>query len=662
MAAGRRDKVVGSGSVGLHLPAAIAGCVAVVALYDALRTLFGRPAGLAGGIALAVLPVAVITARSDTMDSVVAALDIVALALVARAVRSGAPLAPAARGARARPDVPGQAVRGARRRPGLALMAWLGLPRGRPVLAGAGAVLVAAALASARRAPVLGGGHLPWAYGSTHGSAWNAAFVYDGSGGSASAPDPRRARRRSRASLPPPGRCGCSSRATASDCASGSSSPPRCSSPRGVGACRATARPRGLVGALAWLVTGVVLASAQGGLRPRYLEGVDPRSRRSSAPARCSRRAAGCSPPPARCSGRARRLAGRGRPPRRGLRDPGALAPGRIAALTRWERTRGGGIATSAVARGAQLVAAGDRNVVFLAAGRHPLVAPAGSPAARVRAALLGGACGRDGPRVHACRGVDPRPRDRRLPPAGAAVARPRLGPQRRNEVRKSNVRRVEEKSSPPLMSSAPGQPCWAPSTRSWTTSVPPAQRTERSSRTLVRDAAHLRLAGAAVEPPPLREEGRDVPADRVPLPGVGDDLVGRPVDLEDRHRARRVAVGERAVAARHGRRGGDEVGCVAGHPRAHAASVGHAGHAHAGGVGARRLDHRGDDRAQVRHVLRVPWDVVGDVPQRARAGGRGVGDRDALGVGQPRVAGVGARSRGRSVPRRAARGRAARP
>ena len=84
-------KVVGFGSVGLHLPAAIAGCVAVVALYDALRALFGRAAGLAGAIALALLPVAVITARSDTMDSVVAALDVVAFALAARAVRSRRP-------------------------------------------------------------------------------------------------------------------------------------------------------------------------------------------------------------------------------------------------------------------------------------------------------------------------------------------------------------------------------------------------------------------------------------------------------------------------------------------------------------------------------------------------------------------------------------------
>jgi hypothetical protein len=76
---------------------------------------------------------------------------------------------------------------------------------------------------------------------------------------------------------------------------------------------------------------------------------------------------------------------------------PGALAPARVATLSAWGRARGDAIATSAVARGAQLVAAGDRDVVFLAAGRHPLVAPAGLAGGRVRAALLGGACGATG-------------------------------------------------------------------------------------------------------------------------------------------------------------------------------------------------------------------------------------------------------------------------
>ena len=75
---------------------------------------------------------------------------------------------------------------------------------------------------------------------------------------------------------------------------------------------------------------------------------------------------------------------------------PGALPPARVAALPAWGRARAAR-SPSAVARGAQLVAAGDRDVVFLAAGRHPLVTPAGLAAGRVHAALLGGACGATG-------------------------------------------------------------------------------------------------------------------------------------------------------------------------------------------------------------------------------------------------------------------------
>src|SRR3954447_13088071 len=56
------------------LPAAIGGTLTVVALHDLLRTLAGRRVALAGALALAVLPAAVVTSRSDTMDSVMAAL------------------------------------------------------------------------------------------------------------------------------------------------------------------------------------------------------------------------------------------------------------------------------------------------------------------------------------------------------------------------------------------------------------------------------------------------------------------------------------------------------------------------------------------------------------------------------------------------------------
>src|SRR4051794_39523073 len=168
-------KVVGFGSAGLHLPAAIAGCVAVVALYDALRTLFGRAAGLAGAIALAVLPVAVITARSDTMDSVVAALDVVALATVARAVRTRRPWLLVVAGIALGLTFEVKPFEGLVAAPGLALMAWLGLPRGRPALAGAGAGLGAAPPAGLVPLPPLGGGPLPLGLRPAGGAAGEAA-------------------------------------------------------------------------------------------------------------------------------------------------------------------------------------------------------------------------------------------------------------------------------------------------------------------------------------------------------------------------------------------------------------------------------------------------------------------------------------------------------
>ena len=138
-------RLLGFTPTALHLPEALGGVAAVVALYDLLRVLFGRGPAIAGALALAVLPMAVITARSDTMDSVMAALV-------------GAPA--------------------------LAALWWVGAraPRRRraAALAGAGAVFVAVALAWLVALPVLGGPHRPWAFGSTNGSAWNATFVYDG--------------------------------------------------------------------------------------------------------------------------------------------------------------------------------------------------------------------------------------------------------------------------------------------------------------------------------------------------------------------------------------------------------------------------------------------------------------------------------------------------
>ena len=297
-------KVVGFGSVGLHLPAAIAGFVAVVALYDALRTLFGRAARLAGGIALAVLPVAVITARSDTMDSVVAALDVVALALVARAIRSRRPwpllLAGLALGLtfEVKP-FEGLVARRARTH-GVARAAarQAGHRGGRRGPRRRGARVARRAAAARRRAPPVG-------LRLDGRSAWNAAFVYDGVGRLGEHARPA-ASAASLARIP------------------AAAGPLRLFEARdGLGlrvglelaaailvacalvvrACRASAPPARAGGDCS---RGWRRASCS----PRRRAACDratsrawtPRSPRSSEPARCSPRAAGSSPPSARCS------------------------------------------------------------------------------------------------------------------------------------------------------------------------------------------------------------------------------------------------------------------------------------------------------------------------------------------------------------------------
>ncbi|HEX4364442.1 MAG TPA: glycosyltransferase family 39 protein [Solirubrobacteraceae bacterium] len=77
-------KLIGFSSVGLRMPEALAGALAVPLLYDLVRRLFGRGAGLASALVLALLPAAVLTARSDTMDSLMMALIVLAAWLLVR--------------------------------------------------------------------------------------------------------------------------------------------------------------------------------------------------------------------------------------------------------------------------------------------------------------------------------------------------------------------------------------------------------------------------------------------------------------------------------------------------------------------------------------------------------------------------------------------------
>ena len=177
-------KLLGFSSTTLKLPEALAGIASVPLLYEAVRRLWSPVAGIAAAAALALLPIEVITSRSDTMDAVMMALLVLALLLIARALETG----------RTRWLLAGAAALGVAfdvklleslvALPGLALLAAVGMPGSLPrramQLAAAAAIYVVVALAWLTATLAVPAHDRPYAIGSTNGSAWNAAFVFNG--------------------------------------------------------------------------------------------------------------------------------------------------------------------------------------------------------------------------------------------------------------------------------------------------------------------------------------------------------------------------------------------------------------------------------------------------------------------------------------------------
>ncbi len=177
-------KLFGFSTSTLKLPEALSGIAAVPLLFLAVRRIWSPIAGLAAAASLAVLPVEVITSRSDTMDGVMMVLIVLALLFVVRACETGKTgwlLAGAA--------VLGLAfdvkiLESLVALPGLALLVLLGFPgtlsKRALKLAAAGAVYVVVALAWLTATLFVPTHDRPWAIGSTNGSAWNAVFVFNG--------------------------------------------------------------------------------------------------------------------------------------------------------------------------------------------------------------------------------------------------------------------------------------------------------------------------------------------------------------------------------------------------------------------------------------------------------------------------------------------------
>lgn len=177
-------KVLGFNSLALKLPEALAGTASVPMLYDLVRRMFGRGAGLASALALAVLPVTVLTSRSDTMDTVMMLCLIAAAWLVVRSAQTGRArflyLAAVVMGIAFNVKL----VEALLPLPALALLYVLASagPRRKRALHGfaATAVFVAISLSWVTAVSLAPSSSKPYPLGSTNGSVWNSVFVFNG--------------------------------------------------------------------------------------------------------------------------------------------------------------------------------------------------------------------------------------------------------------------------------------------------------------------------------------------------------------------------------------------------------------------------------------------------------------------------------------------------
>jgi 4-amino-4-deoxy-L-arabinose transferase-like glycosyltransferase len=188
-------KLVGYSSTALKLPSALAASAAVPVLYDVVRRLAGRTAGLASAVTLAVLPVAVVTARSDTMDSLMMALLVAdAWLLVRYAERRQLRwllLAALVLGV----DFNVKLFEALVPVPAFLVFLWMSSHGDGAALrarrfAAATAVFVVVALSWLIAVSLTPRHDRPYPVGSTNGSVWNAVFVYNGTARLTKAPRP----------------------------------------------------------------------------------------------------------------------------------------------------------------------------------------------------------------------------------------------------------------------------------------------------------------------------------------------------------------------------------------------------------------------------------------------------------------------------------------
>jgi 4-amino-4-deoxy-L-arabinose transferase-like glycosyltransferase len=178
-------KLFGFGPTALKLPEALGGSVAVPLLYDLVRRVAGRLAGLASAFVLAIIPLSVVTSRSDTMDSVMMALLVATAWLLLRAATERRLRWLIAAAAVLGLDFNVKLFEALVPLPAFAVFIWLSLSeeavraRARRIAAAA-TVFVAVACSWMVFVSLTPAHDRPWPIGSTNGSIWNAVFVYNG--------------------------------------------------------------------------------------------------------------------------------------------------------------------------------------------------------------------------------------------------------------------------------------------------------------------------------------------------------------------------------------------------------------------------------------------------------------------------------------------------
>jgi 4-amino-4-deoxy-L-arabinose transferase-like glycosyltransferase len=177
-------KLLGFTDKNLKLPEALAGILAVPLTFEVVRRMWSATAGIAASVALAVLPVEVITSRSDTMDAVMMVMLVIALLFVVRAVETNRTAWLLAGAAMLGVAFDVKLLESIVALPGIAVLAFLGLQGSRvrrlARLALAAVVYVVVALSWLTATLLFPAHDRPYAIGSTNGSAWNAAFVFNG--------------------------------------------------------------------------------------------------------------------------------------------------------------------------------------------------------------------------------------------------------------------------------------------------------------------------------------------------------------------------------------------------------------------------------------------------------------------------------------------------